>query len=234
MQIGEHAARYLRRAALAIVFAALPSPATVEANAGRTRADTRAPQLLGTLSPRPLPRSSSKLTVGMLACNTRIVTHENPLAALRKVIREHQDLDVLVGGPEWLFLPKTGLYARQDLQRVRSSVEAETRGNPMLVIVGSMAWAEKQFSHNTALIVSDGQTLAYDKQRSGGDARMAYYRNQQGTPGVRPEWVPGDRLGLFRWRDLLVGVELCADHSRGVLRRGGQRTSTCRSSPPAT
>lgn len=232
MQISEHeakqakpwprkaAGRSLRGTTLAIALATLSSPEAVEADNGRNRAAPARTALLGTLSARPLPPTQSQLKVGVLACNTKSAVHKGRRKALSKVIKKHPELDVLLAGPEWLFLPKTGLYKKEDLKRLRSFMEAETRGNPMLVFVGSMPWAEGKFSHNTALIVSDGKSLTYHKQRSGGDSVMASRRNQQST-GESPVWVPGDQLGLISWRDRLVGFEMCADHHAGVLRNAG-------------
>jgi hypothetical protein len=75
-------------------------------------------------------------------------------------------------------------------------------GKQMLVVANTVEKSKKG-SRNMALAVSNGTTLARYAKRTG----VSDDRKFAGK-----KWLPGEKQGVFRWGDLVVGLEICADH----------------------
>ncbi len=155
--------------------------------------------------PPPTP-----LRVGMLAYS-RLADPEqrlarSPMESIRRALKARPDLDILVA-PEW-FLGGPARFAKAGaVERFQRALEAETAGRSTLVVPGSVAWVDGKGSYrNTALAVSDGQTLLrYDKRSDGFDDDLAQAQGYRYAPGTEP--------GLFEWNGRRAGLEICLDHT---------------------
>lgn len=121
-------------------------------------------------------------------------------------------LDILVG-PEYNFVPnKPFTVAGRD--ELFETLEGITQGHDTLVMPGTCFWEENGYLHNTMPILHNGELIAtYDKMRDGGETYAA------GVYGLT--FKPGKEIGLFSYKDINIGVEICADHGYSVLKNAG-------------
>jgi predicted amidohydrolase len=149
--------------------------------------------------------SKQRLRVGMVRCNTSTgrVT-PRALARFRETLQRHPELDLLLA-PEWFLVANDRLYNAHELRAIRRHLQRQSAGRKTLILPGTVAWAKNGKYRNTALALADGKLLkSYAKQVDGTDG---WYGHAHGC-----KWVPGRRDGVFHWRGLKVGVEICADH----------------------
>lgn len=114
--------------------------------------------------------------------------------------------------PEWTFAPERDHAAfKRDVDRLR----ALSTGR--LIIAGTMSLIDRRDrQRNVAIAIADGRVLlTYAKRNDGGDTRRAAARGAT--------WACGERPGLFTWRGIRVGIEICADHRERALRSDLQR-----------
>ena len=160
--------------------------------------------------PRPVARPALAVTTLNLDTLRRRPDHE-PLALVERALETGSDIVI---APEWLFLPGRDHGA---FRAIIDRLQAMTRGWSGLLLPGTMALVDHRGRYrNLALAISDGHVVhTYAKREDGDDMAMARTLGSYGSPA---RWVPGERPGIFAWRDLRVGMEVCLDHSVGRLR----------------
>lgn len=154
-----------------------------------------------------------KLKAGLILRNTG--TDNLPQEGLlEEIIRSiHEDkLDIFLG-PEWLFIPKDGLYTQEEKEIITSRLADTSKERNTLIIPGSIMWFDEKHFYNTSPIISEGQVLGeYNKHLDCGSSLRAHKRGY-GHLGYRY----GTKFGRYNWRGYNLGVEICAD--RGELAR---------------
>lgn len=129
---------------------------------------------------------------------------------LERALAEAPDLDILIG-PEWFFVPPGGVYSAREYAALRRALAALSAGREVLLVPGTIARTAAGKYRNTALALDRGDVLLeYDKRTDGGDTRLG--------ADVGLAWQHGRGAGTFSWRGHAVGLEVCMDHSVGVLR----------------
>lgn len=128
-----------------------------------------------------------------------------------------EDIDVLVA-PEYTFLAGRPFTA-EEKDELMSSMAERTKDRDLLLLPGTYVWCDGQGLHNTLPLIYGGEVVrAYDKKVDGGDQNIAdrYWR----------EFMPGTESGVIPYKDLELGVEVCADHfqsnGRGGVSNPGQ------------
>ena len=143
------------------------------------------------------------LLVGMLHCETDTKYKvKKPLSAVLDVISKKPELDILIG-PEWFFIAEEKeFYTSQEFAFIQRRLEHVTEGLEMLLIPGSIARLDDQGHYkNTALVISDGNTLhKYSKRVDGGDKLFAEEK--------KLVWKSVERVQFFTSRDYLGGREI--------------------------
>ncbi len=122
-----------------------------------------------------------------------------------RAIAANADVIVL---PEWMLKPERDYAAfKRDVERLR----ALSHGR--LIVPGTFCVIDRVGRRrNLALAFADGRVLfTYAKQADGGDIRHA--------EALGVTWERGKRPGVFTWRGMQVGIEICADHREKLLRK---------------
>ncbi|MDP7079720.1 MAG: hypothetical protein QF415_07515 [Candidatus Undinarchaeales archaeon] len=122
-----------------------------------------------------------------------------------------EDIDVLVA-PEYTFFAGRPLTVEEKDELISSMAE-RTKDRDLLLLPGSYVWCDDQGLHNTLPVIYGGEVIrAYDKKVDGGDQKIAdrYWR----------DFVPGTESGVIPYKDLELGVEVCADHFKSNGRGG--------------
>jgi len=79
-----------------------------------------------------------------------------------------------------------------------------------MIIPGTFVWHKGHEMFNTAYILYNGEVIfQYNKMTEGGEKSIASRHN------LIPNY--GDKLGVFQWGNLKLGIEICADG--GILKR---------------
>ena len=119
--------------------------------------------------------------------------------------------------PDILMAPEFFLYAgsaatEEGKDRALAKIASGIQNKSMLVIPGTILWQKKGRLYNTAPIITAGIPAgAYHKATNGWTSRIA--ENHRLTAALGRS-----RGRLFRWNGLDVGLEICLDHARGMLR----------------
>lgn len=122
-----------------------------------------------------------------------------------------EDVDILVA-PEYTFLAGRPFTA-EEKDELMTSMAERTKDRDLLLLPGTYVWADGQGLHNTLPVIYGGEVVqAYDKKVDGGDSNIAdrYWR----------EFVSGTESGVIPYKDLELGVEVCADHHQRNGRGG--------------
>ncbi|MCB9554784.1 MAG: hypothetical protein H6707_01690 [Deltaproteobacteria bacterium] len=158
----------------------------------------------------------AELEIGMLNCHTdeQVARGNDALAGVLAALDAAPNLDVLIA-PEWLFVKeiagKVSMLSIAETNAVLDTLAAKTKGRDTLVVPGTIAVSDGTHYFNRLPVLHNGeQLLTYDKQSDGGDDAFA---RKNGL-----SWRAGERRGVFRWRGMNVGVEICADHSSAKLK----------------
>jgi len=119
-----------------------------------------------------------------------------------------EGLDVLVA-PEYAFVPGRPL-SRDEKDGLVGRLAGLTKGRDVLLVPGTYAWVDDDYLHNTLPLLHDGELVhSYDKKEDGGDGHIAERYGRA--------FAPGDKSGVVAYKDLDLGLELCADHRAGAL-----------------
>ncbi len=121
------------------------------------------------------------------------------------------DVDILVA-PEYTFLADRP-FTTKEKDELMTSMAERTKDRDLLLLPGTYVWADGTDLHNTLPIIYGGEVVrAYDKKVDGGDSKIAdrYWR----------EFTPGTESGVIPYKDLELGVEVCADHHQRNGRGG--------------
>lgn len=117
-------------------------------------------------------------------------------------------LDILVG-PEYAFAPNVPLSSNEK-NTLYDYFESMTSKYETLVLPGSCVWESQGNYTNSMPVFVQGQCIYdYDKWFNEGENSIAKHFglkiNQGNTPGV------------LSYKGLIVGLEICADHGKGIL-----------------
>lgn len=120
------------------------------------------------------------------------------------------DLDILVG-PEYIFAQGAPLTV-EERDTLYKTLAESTEGHNTLVMPGSCFWQENGVIRNTMPIFHNGKLIGhYDKMS---DALESCVAENNGLKYQR-----GQEPGLFSFKGLDIGVEICADY--GTLYKSG-------------
>lgn len=152
-----------------------------------------------------------KLKAGILTCFT--VGGNVPQGRLVSDIVDYvhdYELDILLG-PEWLFLPETRLYQKEEKEGIIKELAEKTKTRDTLIIPGSILWEDDTFFYNTAPIISQGNLIGEQhKWTDGGSKTKASFRNCS-----KPKYKDLEKKpDAFKWRNYRAGVEICSDMGR--------------------
>lgn len=138
-----------------------------------------------------------------------------------EVVQAYPALDVVLAH-EWYLSDKRSyedglVRGPAAVERIKRRLQDATANRSVLAIPGTVTWVGSDGGYrNTALAFSSGTTIfEYSKRNDGGDVYDASHYGLQ--------WEPGQEAGLFGWRSLDVGLEICADHAAGSLRGNTER-----------
>ncbi|MDP6627237.1 MAG: hypothetical protein QGG50_04990 [Methanopyri archaeon] len=128
-----------------------------------------------------------------------------------------EDIDILVA-PEYTFFSGRP-FTTEEKDELISSMAERTRDRDLLLLPGTYLWCDGQGLHNTLPLIYGGEVVReYDKKIDGGDQKIGdrYWR----------DFVPGTESGVIPYKDLELGIEVCADHftsnGRGGVSNPGQ------------
>ncbi len=131
--------------------------------------------------------------------------HRNPpWAEIESAVARNADVIV---APEWAFAPERDHETfRRTIDRLRELSHGR------LLVPGSFSLVDRrERQRNLAIAIADGHVLSvYAKRTNGGDSLRAKEHHAR--------WEPGHRPGIFEWRDMRIGVEVCVDHRVGRLK----------------
>ena len=120
----------------------------------------------------------------------------------------------IIVAPEYSFLPSSGPLTVQEYHACVNTLRFMTKGSSVLLIPGTFVWKNGGVLYNTTCVMYDGEVLfQYQKMRDGGEGVIAEKH------GLIPNF--GKELGIFYWKGLKVGLEICADG--GILEKEGVR-----------
>jgi hypothetical protein len=135
--------------------------------------------------------------------------------------------------PEWFFKKSNGFYSAVELGKIIVAIREESTKYPkMLMVPGTILWAMPgPVVYNTVLVLCGGDIVhIYHKTREGLDIDRNDPAHRFGMELPMPEgdeWR--DRLrqefgagkvtltNIFAFQDRICGIEVCADHSSGIL-----------------
>ena len=124
-------------------------------------------------------------------------------------------------------------YSEKEKDSIIKKLIALSSAYPNLLLVpGTIMWREylylkkltkrKSPVFNTAPVISNGQEVhLYDKKNDSDEIKADYrLRNTDfGDQAERYRFSPGVATGLFEWKGLKCGIEICVDHEKGTLKK---------------
>lgn len=117
---------------------------------------------------------------------------------------ETENLDILVAPEYSFFLEKPA--AEKEFEREVNGLADKTRRKKTLLLPGTLLWYDESDNmYNTLPVLEKGKMIfSYDKKQDGGDGLIATKSGK---------WYAGRAgRGIFEWRGLKLGVEICKDH----------------------
>ncbi|MDP2906992.1 MAG: hypothetical protein Q8O03_03560 [Nanoarchaeota archaeon] len=149
-----------------------------------------------------------KLKAGILTYHSMFgkVQQGRLVSDISDYVHEYE-LDILLG-PEWLFMPETRLYSKEEKQDIVKGLAEKTKTRDTLIIPGSIMWEDDKFFYNTAPIISKGKLIGEQHKWTDGGSKMKACTRSCSKPKYKDFDNPRD---VFKWRDYRIGVEICAD-----------------------
>jgi hypothetical protein len=178
--------------------------------------------------PQPDWRGKRHLRVGVLRYGSgqSSAPYVRALRPIRQVAKKYGDqLDLLVTGPEWGFRREDRLFTRDGFHRIRRVLESATADNDMLIISGTIPHhGAKSAYRNTSLLCHRGRTIGSVSKKYDGADRLMGDRNRTNGKRDPKRWRPGRGPNIIEFGGCRIGVEICFDHSFGVLSRETRKT----------
>lgn len=131
-------------------------------------------------------------------------------------------------------------YSEKEKKAIVEALSAETSAHPNLLLApGSIMWREYVYFkklragieqlregslspvYNTAPVLAGGETVhTYHKKHPSDEIKtdVRLRNTAYGDQAERYRFVPGTASGVFQWKGIRFGIEICADHVAGKLR----------------
>jgi hypothetical protein len=141
----------------------------------------------------------------------------SPELVEKSVIEAAKNYDIVVA-PEYSFFshekgPSTRKSINDYLEKLKEASETT------LLVPGTFIWYEGEKMFNTCYVLFDGEVIhQQDKIRNGGEISIAGEASKKMDGDLC--YQSGEELKTFLWRELKVGVEICADY--GGFSRAGE------------
>jgi len=148
--------------------------------------------------------SGEPLKVGIIKAESFIGESQSQqvLSSMRKA--SSSGYDILVA-PEYSFsLSYCGPLSDSQLQQYLEEFKQLSAAKDLLFIPGTFLWEQEQKLRNSSVVFYDGKIIhQQDKIRNGGEVAIA--------GSYELQYQPGSDLQTFEWKELKIGIEICAD-----------------------
>lgn len=157
-----------------------------------------------------MPDHYKSLKVGLI--RTDIDDKRVDIGKLISGCLETENLDILVA-PEYSFFSDAPA-AEREFEREVGGLAYKTRRKKTLLLPGTLLWYDEDDNmYNTLPVLENGHVIfSHDKKLDGGDELIAMKAGKR--------YASRDGKGIFEWRGLKLGVEICKDH--GELKQDGE------------
>ncbi len=168
---------------------------------------TKIKPLIFTLEDLVHPQKNEPLKVGIMPNKTsgEGISSENMWCAYNSILSAcaQPQLHILVA-PEYAFFPSSGPLSASTVQKYLKSFKEASLDHGILLLPGTFIWEKKGKLYNSCFAIYNGKIIyRYDKYHDGGEFTIAR------KYGLTPKY--GQKLGLFEWENLKLGLEICAD-----------------------
>lgn len=169
---------------------------------------------------RNLKLALAKASTGRTVGNSYIFAYcgDNPLERIISIANTYNP-DILVA-PEFMFYDGKRILAEDEKKYIEQRIAQEVLNKDMLVIPGSIMWHNPKkggLVKNTAPVISEGRVVAEHIKASDGGCEEIAKKH-----GLR--YARGPEEGTTsHWKGLNIGLEICADHSYGMLKKSGKQ-----------
>src|SRR3989344_446076 len=150
------------------------------------------------------------LKIGIVEAETRISGSDQQ--RIFRLIREayaSKEYHVIIS-PEYSFMPRSRPLSEAELAEYLEKLKHLS--DRTLLIPGTFVWKKEDRIQNSCYVFYNGEIIhQQDKIEDGGEGRFAVRHSLK--------YQPGETLSPFQWKDLKIGIEICADAGSLAQRR---------------